>query len=300
MPDDMTTSISHVTDEGSRRLAPAAPAKPLIEITGGPGGISRAALHELWLFREVLWAFLVRQVKIQYKQAAIGVAWAVLRPVLAAAIFALFLGRLDVLGAEGVPYLLFALAGMVVWTYFSSATTTGSERLVTDQALLRKVYFPREVVPLAAVGSSLVDLVPGFATLAVVAALYGVYPAASWIVLWLPVLIVVLFATAAALAFAALNVYYRDVRYALPFLLQLAFFATPVVYALSLVPERWREPYAVLNPVAGAIDAVREIVLDGDWPDFAVLGLALGWSAALLVAAYWLFKRLERGFADRV
>lgn len=274
--------------------------KPLLEVSGGPGGVSRESLRELWIFREVLFAFLVRQVKVKYKQAAVGIGWAVIQPIAAAALFALFLGHIAGIASDGAPYLLFALAGMVAWTYFSGAAGNAMESLITDQALLRKVYFPREVLPLAAVGAGLVDLLPGLATLVVVAGVYGIAPSVVWLALPLPVIVLVVAATAFGLGLSGLNVYYRDVRYALPFVLQLGLFASPVVYPLSAVPGAWRTVYAILNPVAAAIDALRRIVIHQTWPDFAVTFAALGWALLLALGAYVLFKRLERGFSDRV
>lgn len=271
-----------------------------IVITGGPGGISADAFREVWEYRETLRAFVVRQIKVRYKQALVGIGWAILQPVVAAGLFAIFLGRLAGVGSEGVPYLLFALAGMVVWTFFSGSVTSGSDSLVSQQTLLRKLYFPREILPLSSLGVGFLDLVAGLSVLVVAAALYGIVPALSWVALLVPFVPVTLFAAACALALSSVNVYYRDVRYTLPFLLQIGLFASPVVYSLSVVPESWRFLYASLNPVAGAIDGVRRIVLHGEWPDFAVLGAGAAWSLVLLVAAYALFKRLERGFADRV
>ncbi len=270
-----------------------------MEISGGPGRVSVAALQELWQFREVLWAFVTRDVKVKYKQAVIGVGWAVLQPVLAAAVFAVFLGRYSTVASEGRPYLLFALAGMAAWTFFSSATGSGSTSVVTNQGLLRKVYFPRELLPLSSVMSSLIDLLFALVVLVVAAGLYGVAPTVAWLALPLPVAVLVVAAAALSVGLAAINVYYRDVRYALPFVLQLGLFASPVVYSLSVLPSTWRNLYAVLNPVASAIDGLRRIALHGQWPNFAVSGAALVWSLALLLVAYTFFKRLERGFADR-
>jgi lipopolysaccharide transport system permease protein len=290
-----STAIAPPPDVPLRRPSPR-----VVETHGGPGGVDRQCLAELWRFREVLGAFALRYVKIRYKQAAVGLGWAFVQPVAAAGIFAIFLGHLGKLGSENVPYLLFALAGMSVWTYFSNAATAGSESLVYHEGLLRKVYFPREILPLAAVSSALVDLLPALLTLWIVAALYGVYPNVEWLALPLPLVLLVVAAAAFSLALSAINVYYRDVRYALPFVLQLGLFATPVVYSLDSVPGRWRDVYAILNPVAAVIDSLRRIVLHSAWPQFGVLGAAFVWTIALAFAAYVLFKRLERGFADHV
>lgn len=289
------TAVRHPRPAEAERAEPRT-----IEIAGGPGRISADALREVWEYRETLWAFVVRQIKVRYKQAVVGVGWAVIQPVVAAALFAVFLGRLSGVGSEGVPYLLFALAGMVVWTFFSGAVTTGSDSLVSQQTLLRKLYFPREILPLSSLGVAFLDLATGLGVLVVVAALYGIYPDLAWIAFPLPFVPLTLFAAACALALSSVNVYYRDVRYTLPFVLQIGLFASPVVYSLSVVPESWRFLYAALNPVASAIDGARRIFLHGGWPDFALLAAATAWSLLLLVAAYALFKRLERGFADRV
>lgn len=280
--------------------APPAREKPVLDVEGGPGGVSREAIRELWVFREVLWAFAVRQVKVKYKQAAIGVGWAIVQPVAAAALFALFLGRFANVGSEGVPYLLFALSGTVVWTYFSASASSASESLVTDSALLRKVFFPREVLPLAAIVAGLVDFAPAFLTLVVASLLYGLFPTVTWLALPLVVAIAILAAVAFGLGLSGINVYYRDVRYVLPFVLQLGLFASPVVYSVDGIPSSWRAVYEILNPLAAAIDGVRRIVIHAEWPQLGITFGALGWCMFLVVGGYALFKRLERGFADRI
>ena len=271
-----------------------------LEIRGGPGGVTRHSLGELWVYREVWWAFVVRNVGVKYKQAAIGIGWAVVQPIAAAALFAVFIGHVAHVSSEGLPYLLFALAGMIAWTYFSAAAGSAMESLVSDQVMLRKVYFPREILPLAAVTSALVDFLPALATLLVACLAYGVTPTLSWIALPICVLLLLVAATALGLGIAGLNVYYRDIRYALPFVLQLGLFASPVIYPLAKVPGAWRTVYAVLNPVAAAIDGIRRCVLHGTWPAAGPTIGAFAWSLLLIAAGYVLFKRLERGFADRV
>ena len=274
--------------------------RPVLVVEGGRGGVSRESLRELWHFREVLYAFVVRQIKVRYKQAAVGIGWSLVQPVASALLFALFLGRLAHVASDGAPYLLFVLAGTASWMYFAAAAGNAMDSLVTDQVLLRKVYFPREVLPVASTLASLIDLIPGLLVVAIAAAAYGIYPSPSWLLLPLPVLLLVLTAAALGLGVSAINVYYRDVRYALPFVLQLGLFASPVVYPLSVVPARWRELYGIVNPVAAGIDGVRRTMLHGELP---ALGMTLGAYAvatAALAGGYVLFKRLERGFADRV
>jgi lipopolysaccharide transport system permease protein len=274
--------------------------KPLVEVFGGRGGVSRDSVREVWQFREVLTACAVRMVKVKYKQAAIGIGWAVLQPVAAALVFTVFLGRLTHIESEGLPYLVFALSGMVAWSFFSSAASSSMESVVADAVILRKVYFPREIFPIAAVMAALVDLVPALGVLIVAALAYGITPTLAWIALPLSLSLLVTSVLALGLALSAMNVYYRDVRYVVPFVLQLSLFATPVVYSLSAVPGRWRTAYELFNPVAAAIDGIRREILHGTWPALGVTLGALTWSPVLCVGAFVLFKHLERGFSDRI
>lgn len=292
-----TTSISARSVD---RRADCGSAKPVLEIVGGPGGVTQSSLRELWAFRDVYTAFTLRQVKVKYKQAAIGVGWAVFQPLVSALLFTVFLGRLVHVPSDGMPYLVFALLGMACWSYFSGAASSAMESLVADQAIIRKIYFPRELLPLAAVSSSLLDFAVGLAVALTAAWSYGYDPGITWLALPLPALLLVLTATALGLGVSSLNVFYRDVRYAVPFLLQLALFATPVFYPLSQVPASWREPYAIAYPPAAAIDATRQIVGDRAWPDLTVFGAALAWVSVLVLLSYVLFKRLERQLADRI
>jgi lipopolysaccharide transport system permease protein len=287
-------------------LAPAAPGTAserdlsVVEIRGGRGGLSRATLRELYDFREVLWAFVLRTVKVKYKQATVGIGWAVLQPLLSAAVFSLVLGHFAKVPRDGISAPVFFLCGMVPWTYFSGATGTAMESVIRDAALVRKIYFPREILPISAVLAALVDLVPGVVVLAIVATLYGYTPGIEWIAMPLPILLLVTTALAAGLLPSALNVFYRDVRLALPFFLQVGLFASAVIYPLSQISQPWRTVWGIANPVVTAIDSVRRIVAHGTWPQPGMLAGALAWSLILVVASYWGFKRMERSFADRV
>lgn len=272
----------------------------VLEVRGGPGGISLAGLRELWEFREVLTAFAQRKVKVRYKQAVVGIAWAVIQPAFSAALFAVALGKLAHVPSEGVPYILFALAGMVIWTYFASSAGQAVDSLIQDSPMIRKIYFPREVLPLSSLAAGLVDLVPGLAILMIVAAVLGIWPSVWLLVLPLPLLLLFITAAALSLTFSSLNAYYRDVRYAMPFLFQIGLFASPVIYPLGLVPQKYRFFYAVGNPVAEAMDSVRRIIVHRAAPDFGLLALAFIWALILLTLSYAIFKRLERGVSDRV
>ena len=281
--------------------APHAPTDvPVLVVRGGRGRLSTDALRENWEFREVFRSFVIRRIKVKYKQASVGIGWAVLQPVLAALIFAVFFGHLAKLPSDGVPYLLFALAGTVVWSYFSSAASLAMESLVIDQGLLKKVYFPREFLPLSAVVAGLLDLAAATLTLIAVSALYGIGPAISWIALPIPMLIAVLTCAAFGLCASAINTYYRDARHAMPFILQLIMYLSPVLYPLSIVPDQWQLPYAILNPLAGSIDGLRQIVLEGQWGSAEITAASLASSFAYFLIAYASFKYVERGFTDRV
>jgi lipopolysaccharide transport system permease protein len=270
----------------------------VFEVTGGRTRPTAASLRELWAFRDVLLAFAQRRHKIKYKHARIGIGWAILQPLASAAIFAIIFGHWARLPSDGVDYVPFALTGMVGWTYFVTAAGTATESLIDEAPLLRKVYFPREVVPLAAVAAALVDLLPALLVAGVVAVSYGATPAPAWLLLPLPLALLVMSAAVFGLAASGLNVYYRDLRYAIPFLMQLGLFASAVVYPLSLVPGAWETALAVANPVAAAIDAMRDIMLHGRAPDLLVLAVDAAWLAVACGLVYWMFKRLERGFSD--
>ena len=275
-------------------------APAVVEIRGGPGRLDRSTLAELRAFGEVLWAFIVRTVKVKYKQATVGIGWAVLQPLLSAAVFSLVLGHFAKVPRDGVDAPVFFLCGMVPWTYFAGATGQAMESVIRDAALVRKVYFPREILPISSVAAGLVDLGPGIVVLAIVASLYGYAPGIEWIALPLPIVLLITTALACGLLPSALNVFYRDVRLALPFFLQVGLFASAVVYPLSQIGEPGRTIWGIFNPVVTAIDSVRRIVAHGQWPRPGMVAGALAWSVVLLLASYWGFKRMERGFADRV
>jgi lipopolysaccharide transport system permease protein len=270
-------------------------------VTAGGGlGSLRGNLSEAWAFRDVMLAFASRQVRVKYKQAAIGLAWVLIQPLIAALLFTVVLGKLSHVSSEGAPYLLFALCGMVAWGFFSEALSLGSESVVADAPLLRKVYFPREVLPVAAIFASLVDLAPSFLLLLVFEIGYGKFPTLQWLALPIVPLVLVVGSLAYMLLPAALNVFYRDVRYVLPFVVQIGLFASPVVYSLQEIGQPFRDIFIVINPAACAIDAVRRILLHHQWPQPELTAACICWSVLLATLTYFLFKKLERSFADRV
>lgn len=262
--------------------------------------LSVGNLVELWSYREVFLAFSIRQFKIRYKQAAIGVGWSVVQPLFAAALFALFLGRFAHLSGEGRPYFLFALAGLVPWTFFSSALTSSAESMIRDAGMVRKVYFPREILPLSAVAAAMADLPAALLVLVGLDLATGDRPALTWLLIPLPIFLLLLAASSLGLILSALNVYYRDVRHALPFLLQLMMFSSPVIYSLAIVPVAWRSLYETLDPVAVAIDDMRRLVLHHTWPDPVPNAVALASLLALLAVSYYFFLALQRDFTDHL
>ncbi|HEV8634535.1 MAG TPA: ABC transporter permease [Chloroflexota bacterium] len=254
-------------------------------------------LAELWRYRELLYYLAWRDVKVRYKQTALGAAWAILQPLLAMAVFTLFFGRLVNVPSDGLPYPLFAFAGLLPWTYFANAVANAGSSLVTNTNLISKVYFPRLIIPLAGVLSGLVDFAIGLGVLVVLLLVYGFPLSVGVLLAPIPALFAVATALAVGVWLAALDVQYRDVRYATPFLLQVWLFATPVVYPASIVPEPYR-PLLGLNPMAGVVEGFRWLLLSrGATPGPEVIVSALT-VLVLLVSGLYYFRRVERRFAD--
>jgi lipopolysaccharide transport system permease protein len=256
-------------------------------------------LAELWEYRELVYLLAWRDIKVRYKQTFFGAAWAVMQPVLTMLVFSLFFGRLAGVPSDGAAYPLFTFAALVPWGFFSYGLTQSANSLVASSNVVKKVYFPRIAIPLATVLSGAVDFVLALAVLGVMMAAYGAPLTAN--VLWLPTLFLLTFAAAlgAGLWLAALNVYYRDVRYTLPFLTQLWLFATPVAYPSSMIPEPWRTVYG-LNPMAGVVEGFRWALLGtGSPPGPMLAASALAAIAAAAGGAVY-FRHMERTFADVV
>lgn len=258
----------------------------------------RDELQALFHYRDLLYFLTRRDLTVRYKQTLLGVAWAVLQPFLTMVVFSVFLGRLAGVPSDGVPYPVFAYLGLLPWTYFSSAVTRSSASLVGHQNLLGKVYFPRVLIPLSATLSALVDFAIAALVLVGVMLYYGMRPAsASWLLLPLVVLTAMV-ALGVGMWLAALNVKYRDIQHATPFLMQIWMFATPVVYPNSIVPERYRFWFE-LNPLAGVIASYRAAVL-GTPIDSRALLSAFAVGLLFLAAGFWQFRRMDRFFADVV
>jgi lipopolysaccharide transport system permease protein len=263
-----------------------------------PRGWFDLRLAEVWSYRELLYFFVWRDVKIRYKQTAIGVSWVVLQPLLTMGIFTLFFGRLAKLPSDGLPYPVFYFSSLVPWTYFATALQSCTGIVVDNQRVITKVYFPRLVLPLSAVVSGLVDFAIGFVVLSIVLGVYGIRP--GFHMVWLPplLLLAILTALGVGLWMSALNALYRDVRYVVPFLIQFWMFASPVAYPTSLVPQRWRWLYG-LNPMAGVIDGFRWALTGHGQPPGPLLLASTAVVLLILLGGLFFFQRMEGAIADR-
>jgi lipopolysaccharide transport system permease protein len=254
-------------------------------------------LPAVWHYQELLYFLVWREIKVRYKQTVLGVAWAILQPLMTMGIFTVIFGIFVNVPSDGLPYPLFALSALLPWTYFSEALSRGSASLVGDAQLIRKVYFPRLIMPLAAVVSPAVDFVPAFLLLVGMMAWYGLAP--TWGIIMLPgfLLLGLVTALAVGLWLSALNVRYRDVRHTIPFLTQCWMYASPVAYPVSIAPEGWRVLYG-LNPMAGVIEGFRWALLGNASPDVRVMVASIIVVMGLLVCGLIFFQRMEQTFAD--
>jgi len=271
---------------------------PVIDITP-PRGWLDLNFRELWQFRELAYFFVWRDIKVRYKQTAIGAAWAVLQPLMTMLVFSLFFGRLAKIPSGGVPYPIFYLAALLPWTYFAGALHNATNSVVEQQRVITKVYFPRLVLPLSAVVSGLLDFALGFVLFLFVMLLYHATPGRA--ILLFPAFLLLAVATAlgAGLWFSALNAIYRDVRYVVPFLIQFWMFASPVAYPSSLVPLKWRWLYG-LNPMAGVIEGFRWALTGKGQPPGLMLAASAGAVVLVLIGGMFFFHKMEATIADVV
>jgi lipopolysaccharide transport system permease protein len=280
---------------------------PVLRIRPTPGW-KALNLRELWQFRELTWFLALRDIKVRYKQTLLGVAWAVIQPLMAMVLFSIFFGRLGGLDQripDDVPYPIFVFCALVPWQLFSYALTQSSNSVVSEQRLLTKVYFPRLIIPISPILSALVDFGISFVLLLGMMVYYGVWPHTMdrFAMLLLLAPFFVLFALLAALAvglwLAAFNAIYRDVRYTIPFLTQFWLFATPIAYPTSIVPAKWQWVYG-LNPMVGVVEGFRWALLGTASPSVPALASSGLMVAALLVGGLYYFRRMEKTFADVV
>jgi lipopolysaccharide transport system permease protein len=255
-------------------------------------------LHELWEYRELITSFTLRDIKLRYKQTGLGVAWAVLQPLLTMLIFTIFFGGLAKIPSDGVPYPLFVLAALLPWTLFASGLTRSTTSMVTDANIMTKVYFPRIIVPIASILSPLVDFAVSLVLLGIMMVYYGIAPTIN--IIFLPLFLLLALATSLGIGLwlSALNVQYRDFQYTVPFLIQIWMFASPVVYASSLVPASLRVWYG-LNPMTGVIEGFRWALLGNGTPSVMVL-VSVGMVILLLISGMFYFRRMEQYYADLV
>ncbi len=267
-----------------------------VTIIGAPGTRRGLEPGELWAYRELLYFLVWRDAKVRYRQTVLGAAWALVQPAMTMVVFDVFFGRLASMPSDGVSYRLFALTALVPWTYFATALGSGAQSLVGQQHLIAKVYFPRLLMPLAAVITPLIDFAIAFAFLILMLLAGGVALGPALLTLPFYVALAVLTALAASVWTAALNVAYRDVRFVLPFAIQFWLFATPVAYPASLVPERWRMLYG-LNPMATVVEGFRAALLGTPGPGGMVVPSFLV-VAVMLALGVMYFRRIEGTFAD--
>jgi len=257
-------------------------------------------LKELWEYKELLYFLVWRDVRVRYKQTALGAAWAVMQPLFTMLIFSVFFGRLAKVPSDGIPYPVFSLAALVPWTFFVHGLTQGSDSLVGSANLIRKVYFPRLMIPLATVIAGLVDFSIAFLMLLVMMFFYGIHPSLSHAIFVVPMLLLAL-VTSLGVGFwlSSLNVKYRDVKYTLPFLTQFWFYTTPIAYPSSLLKEPWRTLYG-LNPMAGVVEGFRWALLGTKTAPGPMVLVSSLVSIAVLIGGAFYFRRMEKTFADTV
>jgi lipopolysaccharide transport system permease protein len=262
-------------------------------------GWTSLGLRELWAHRELLYFLTWRDIKVRYKQTALGVAWAVIQPFFTMVVFSLFFGRLAGIPSDGIPYPIFSYAGLVPWTFFANGLGGSTNSLVGSANLIKKVYFPRLAIPLAAVLSEAVDFAIAFVVLVAMMLYFGITPTVH--IVWLPLLALLAVVTSlgVGLWLSALNVQFRDVRYVVPFMTQFWMFATPIAYPSSLLSEPWRPVYA-LNPMVGVVEGFRWALLGTATAPGPMIVVSSVMAVAVLIGGAFYFRRMEKRFADIV
>jgi len=269
---------------------------PVIRVQPSSGWVP-LNLWALWEYRELLWFLVWRDLKVRYKQTALGAAWVILQPFLTMLVFSIFFGRLANVPSDGIPYPLFTYCALLPWQLFAHVLTQSANSLVVDQRLITKVYFPRLVIPLSPVFAGLIDFAIAFIVLLPLMFYYGVFPTVAIVSLPLFLLLAMATALAVGLWASALNVEYRDVCYTIPFFTQLWLFATPIAYPSSLVPEQWQALYG-LNPMAGVVEGFRWALLGTHAPPTTIILASFLAALGILVSGAFYFRRMERTFAD--
>jgi lipopolysaccharide transport system permease protein len=256
-------------------------------------------VKELWEYRELFYFLIWRDIKVRYKQTALGAAWAIIQPVMTMVVFSIFFGKLGKIPSDGVPYPIFSFAALVPWVLFSNGLTQATTSLVGSSHLIKKVYFPRIIIPVASVLAGVVDFLLAFGVLLLLMLYFGIFP--TFNIIWLPVFLFMTLTASLSVSLwlSALNVEYRDIKYIMPFLSQIWLFATPIAYSSSLLSEPWRTIFA-LNPMVGVVEGFRWALLGTDTqPGFMAI-VSLITSLIFLVTGAYYFRRMEKTFADRV
>jgi lipopolysaccharide transport system permease protein len=275
------------------------PVKQRLRIQPSRGWVA-LNLSDLWEYRELLYFLTWRNIKIRYKQTVLGASWAILQPFFTMVVFSLFFGRLAKIPSDGLPYPIWSYAALVPWTFFANGLTQSSQSLVASQNLIKKIYFPRLVIPIATVMSGVLDFALAFVVLLGMMVFYDVTPTGN--IVWLPAFLLLAFITslAAGLWFSALNVQFRDVRFTIPFIVQFWLFATPIAYPSSLLTEPWHQAVFALNPMVGVVDTFRWALLDTPTPPGIPTLVSTVVAVTACVAGLFYFRRLEKTFADVV
>lgn len=290
MPTDKSPLIAaHLTDIQAKET-------PIYTIRPLEGWVS-LDLHELWEYRDLLYILIWRDIKVRYKQTVIGVLWVVMQPLLSMLVFSLFFGLLMHVPTGGLPYAVFAYSALLAWQFFAKALTEASTSLVVNERVITKIYFPRLLVPTAVVMAGLLDFAIAFVLLLGMLVFYGIWPTVA--IVTVPLFLLLAVATALGVSFwlAALDVKYRDVRYTLPFLTQIWFFATPVVYPSAVVPEQWRGIYGI-NPMVGVVEGLRWALLGSAAPDMLMISISCVVILTLFLSGLIYFRRMEETLTD--
>jgi len=272
--------------------------RPFVRRQARPGWVA-IDFTELWRYRELLVFQAIRDIKVRYKQTLLGATWAILQPIMTMIVFSIFFGGLAGVPSDGIPYPIFTFCALLPWQLFAYALTYSSNSIVDNANVLKKVYFPRLILPLSAVIAGLVDFVIAFVVLVGMMVYYDFVP--GWAVITLPLFIMLALAAALSVGLwlSALNAKFRDIRYTIPFLAQLWLFVTPVVYSSSLVPEKWQVVYAI-NPMVGVIEGFRWALLGKSLPPGPMLIVSVVTTTVLLVGGLFYFRRMEKTYADIV
>ena len=287
----MVSQLASNTVPGKRQ-------SPILNIEPSSSWVS-LKLGELWQYRELLYFLVWRDIKVRYKQTALGAAWAIIQPLFSMLIFSLFFGRLAKMPSDGIPYPLFSLAALVPWTFFANGLNQSSNSLVASANLLKKVYFPRLVIPIATVLAGILDFALSFVVLLGLMAFYGIAPTIN--LLWMPLFLLLALVTSlgVGLWMSALNVKYRDVRYIVPFVIQVWMFSTPIVYPSSLLPAPWRTVYG-LNPMVGVVEGFRWALLGTNTAPGFMIAVSSTAAILILIGGAFYFRHMEKSFADIV